>query len=381
MKNFLHYAQPSIDNEDKKNIERALFSGTLTAGDYLESFEDKLSKCCRSKYAIACSSGTMALHLLALALDVDKNTTVIVPSITFMASANAFKILGANIVLCDVDETSGLLSISALSRIISKVPKYNKIIVVVVHLGGRLVEIKKVKELVKNKGVIIEDACHAFGSYRIRNSLEKDFVGSCKYSIASTFSFHPTKTITSGEGGAITTNNKKLNEKIRILRNHGFIRKNNYYHQIFMSLNFRLSELNAALGYSQILKIEKIRLHRNILRKRYYKNLLGNELIKTYEGREKNLLDHLFQVKINFKKLKNRRKKIMFNLFQRKIGTQIHYKPLYNHKVYKNLSDKSNFNGTKTFYSSTLTLPLHNNLTINDVDYISQILIENIIKK
>lgn len=380
MNKFLHYAQPCINSSDKRLVEKALFSGILTAGKNVENFENKFSDLCKSKYSVACSSGTTALHLLGLALEVNKETSVIVPSITFMASANAFKILGANIILCDVDQNSGLISVEKISKIIREVPKNHKIIVVVVHLGGRIVDTKSIKEiLTKRKGVIIEDACHATGSY-IKDKSGIDYVGSCKHSLASTFSFHPTKTFTTGEGGAITTNHKQLKDKLKILRNHGFVKKNGYYHQIKMSLNFRLSELNAALGCSQISRIEKVRSQRNILRKRYYKNLVANNLIKTYEDRGKNLLDHLFQVKINFKKLKKAREKIMLYLFSKNIGTQIHYKPLYSHKVYKNLFIENKFNGTKLFFDKTLTLPFHNNLTTKDIDYISQNLTEYILK-
>tara|TARA_B100000989_G_C19515856_1_gene461596 strand:+ start:1070 stop:2212 length:1143 start_codon:yes stop_codon:yes gene_type:complete len=380
MNKFLHYAQPCINSSDKRLVEKALFSGILTAGKNVENFENKFSDLCKSKYSVACSSGTTALHLLALALEVNKETSVIVPSITFMASANAFKILGANIILCDVDQNSGLISVEKISKIIREVPKNHKIIVVVVHLGGRIVDTKSIKEiLTKRKGVIIEDACHATGSY-IKDKSGIDYVGSCRHSLASTFSFHPTKTFTTGEGGAITTNHKQLKDKLKILRNHGFVKKNGYYHQIKMSLNFRLSELNAALGCSQISRIEKVRSQRNILRKRYYKNLVANNLIKTYEDRGKNLLDHLFQVKINFKKLKKAREKIMLYLFSKNIGTQIHYKPLYSHKVYKNLFTENKFNGTKIFFDKTLTLPFHNNLTTKDIDYISQNLTEYILK-
>ena len=273
---MIPYARPRILKQDIINVNKVLKSQYLTTGPEILRFEKKLSSLCKSKYAMTCNSATSALHLCCLALGLSKNDCVWTSSITFVASANCALYCGAKIQLIDIDPDTLNISIEKLEKKLIQARYNNKLpkIIIPVHLGGNPCEMKKLKNLSKKyKFKIIEDASHAIGA-----SYNGSLVGSCAHSDACVFSFHPVKIITTGEGGAMLTNNKDLALKFSALRNHGIERRKLlnkshydwYYEQRSLGYNYRMNDIEASLGSSQLNKLKKIIKERNEIAN-YYK--------------------------------------------------------------------------------------------------------------
>mgnify|MGYP006182127217 CR=1 FL=1 len=395
-KNFLHYSKQCIDKSDIISIEKVLKSDFLTTGPEVEKFEKKLSKIVGSKYALVCSNGSVALYLAYLSLGLKKNTIVILPSITFAAAANAAKMLGFRIIFCDVSPLSGLVTKEGLEKTIIK----NKIkggLFVPVHLNGQSVDLEEINKVChKYKLKIIEDASHALGTlFKSKGTISS--IGACKYSSMTTFSFHPVKNITMGEGGAITTNNKDLFEKLILLRNNGIQRNSNffqsnkfafdndknlnpnYYEIQSIGLNFRASDINCALGNNQLNKLKKFVNKRNIVINKYDYSLKElKPLLCPIEKYEYSITSfHLYVVLINFDKLLISRAKMINILKKKKIGVQVHYPPLHLQKIY---GSKKKLPGSEEYYSKCLSLPLFPQLQINEVEYITETIKDIILK-
>lgn len=364
------YGKQTINSEDIKLVTKVLKSDYLTTGPFVEKFENSFKKKVNSKYAISCSNGTSALHLSMLAIGLKKNDVVIMPTINFIASANMSRLLNAKIYLADVDSSTGQLTKKTINECIKK----NKIrtlkLILIMHHGGSpnlgsdLSFFKR-----KYKCFIIEDACHALGGkYSIKKNIK---VGSCKFSDISTFSFHPVKSITTAEGGMITTSDKKIYQKIKILRNHGMIRNklkntNKFlgYKIVDIGFNYRLSDMSSALGISQLKRIDKFIKKRNIISKKYFNKL---SFLKDYiylPDKKKDVQNawHLFVLRINFNKLKINRVKFFKLLSSKGVNTQIHYTPIYNQPLFKDL--KSNiFKGTEKYFNTCLSIPIYPELS------------------
>ena len=242
--------------------------------------------------AISCTSGTAALHLVYRSLEITKGDIVVSPTLTFSGTVSPAQILGADIIFADCDKNTGLININSVLEIIQKLIKINRIknlkVISVVNLNGQTPNLKLLSQLSKKyKFYIIEDACHSLGSFY--ENKKKFPVGSCKYSDFSTFSFHPVKAITTGEGGMITTNNKRYYNYIKKLRNHNFdypkkaIKNKPWFYAINdIFLNYRMSDINAALGLSQLKKLDKFVEKRNLLAS-YYSELLRKYKCKNIE--------------------------------------------------------------------------------------------------
>ena len=380
MKKFLPYAMPHINMSDKQAIIKTLDSGQLVLGPKTLEFETKLKKFLCAPHVIAVSSGTSALYLIAKSLDINSSHSVIVPSITFLATANAFAYCGAEIIFSDCDADTGLVTDKHIKDAIKKASKPVKL-VVVVHLGGRLVDMKSLYNLSLEKNFdIVEDACHCFGTSTIQGDKEYK-VGSCQYSTACSFSFHGTKNITTGEGGIITTKSEDIYRKSMALRHNGIDKNspfkvkelsldennkiNKWYYEINnISLNFKMSEINAALGISQLSRIQIFKKIRHEIRSFYddqlksfpYVNKIGNN--KTV-----NFVDHLYQINIEFDKLKKNKNEIIEELSENGIGSQVHYIPIHLQPAYENVKKFQLPNSIK-FYESTISIPFHNNMNL-----------------
>ena len=367
------YGKQYIDKKDIKIVNNALKQNLITTGNFVKEFEKRFKKFFKSKYTLACSSGTAALHLSFLSTEIQPGDNVVVPSINFVAAANLLKLIGANVYFCDIDADTFQISSKTLLECI-KYYKLRKIKAVVLsYIGGypsldkELIKIKK-----KYKFYLIEDACHALGStYKINNQVHK--VGSSKYTDISTFSLHPVKTITSGEGGIISTNNKKLYEKIKKLRSHGIDRKKFYWeYEIGDSgLNYRLSDINCALAISQLSKINKFVKKRGEIANKYNQDLIENrELLLKPKIRKNQLLSwHLYIIRIKFKKLSITRNFFIKCLNKKKIYPQIHYIPTYRFNKFK-LKNKKNFEETEAYFKECLSLPIYYRLTLVEQNYI-----------
>jgi dTDP-4-amino-4,6-dideoxygalactose transaminase len=283
-------------------------------------------------------------------------------SITFVASANCALYCGAKIELVDIDSNTLNISIEKLEKKLIKAKKINKLpkIIIPVHLGGNPCEMKKLKSLSKKyKFKIIEDASHAIGA-----TYENLPIGSCKYSDACVFSFHPVKIITTGEGGARLTNNKDVALKFRALRNHGIIREklskkshyNWYYEQRSLGYNYRMNDMEASLGSSQLNKLKQIIKERNKIANHYKKNL--NSIVVKFQKINKLSKSsyHLFIIRTN----KRLRKIIYDKLLKNGIITSFHYIPIYRQPYYNKFNfSKKNFLVSEEYYKDGLTIPLY----------------------
>ncbi|MDC0938722.1 aminotransferase class I/II-fold pyridoxal phosphate-dependent enzyme, partial [Candidatus Pelagibacter sp.] len=255
---IIPYGKQFIDKKDIRMVANSLTNDLITTGPYVKKFENKLNKFFKSKYSFACSSGTAAIHLAMLSINLKPNDIILMPAVNFIASYNIAKIMNLKVYLVDVDEFTGQITPNKVLECIreNKLSKI-KALLVMFH-GGYPEYLKKFYDIKKKYNFyIIEDACHALGSkYKYNKKLFK--VGSCKHSDISTFSLHPVKTITTGEGGVITTNNPKIAKNITLFRSHGMIRnKKKYWNYDIIShgFNYRISDINCALGLSQLKKI------------------------------------------------------------------------------------------------------------------------------
>lgn len=373
------YGSHNLFKEDIEIVNKVLKSNFLTQGPYVKNFEDKFSKTVNCKYSIAVNSGTSALHLACLALNLNNKDIFWTTPISFVASANCGLMTGAKVDFVDVDLDTGNISIEKLKEKLKLAKKNKKLpkLIIIVHFAGCAPDMKEIFKLSKVYNFkIIEDGCHSLGG-KVNNSL----IGSCKYSNITTFSFHPVKNITSAEGGMICTNNKKINNQINLLRTHGILKlignkkfinkiKNGwYYHQVLLGYNYRMSDIHAALGLSQLNKIKIFVKKRNMLAEIYRSKLNFNkfEPLKLENNNYSGM--HIFVVKINKKNI-SRYKLIKF-LSKKNIGTQIHYSPIHLHPYYKKLGfKKGDFKNAEKFSKSIITLPLHTLLTKKDVHYI-----------
>ncbi len=373
------YGSQNIDLNDKKLVLSSLNNQLITTGPYLKKFENKLKKYFKCKYNYVCNSGTAAIHLALLSLDLKKNDVVLMPSINFISSYNMAKVMNLKVFLIDVDEKNGQITPEKIHECIKK-NKLKKIkALIVMHHGGYPENTLNLNYLKKKyKFYIIEDACHALGAkYRFRDKFIN--IGSCKHSDVCTFSLHPVKTITSGEGGIISTNNPVIAKKIKLFRNHGILKNKNQYwkYDIFeIGYNYRLSDLNCALGLSQLNKINFFLSKRKKIYNRYYrelKNFNPNLEIPEYSKDIKPSY-HLFLISINFNKIKKNKDHFVKYLNRNKIFPQFHYIPIYNFSIYR--EKKLKLVGSEKYYKNVLSIPIFVSLKFQE-----QTKILNTIKK
>ncbi len=364
---MISYGRQFINNYDAKNVLRSLKNEIISSGPHVKTFEKKLGLYLNSKFILVCNSGTSALHLAFLALGIKKNDVVIMPSINFISSFSICSSLGAKIYLTDVDEKGQISSKNILDCI--KKFKIKKIkCVVSMHLGGtsqNIVEISKLKK--KYNFSIVEDACHAFGT-KYKNKFNSYMTGSSSHSDITIFSFHPIKAITTGEGGALSTNSKKFYDMAKLYRSHGILRKNKHWDYDIKNLgyNFRLSDINCALGISQLKSVKKFIKKRRKIASFYHKHLknLSDYLIPN--EKYNNLSSyHLFIVRLNFKNFKNVNKDKFINFMRKNnINLQFHYKPIYNYSFFKKKNQyrvSFKINSDK-YFKNAVSLPIYYNL-------------------
>ena len=377
MSNLIPYSRQHIDKKDILSVNKAIKSDLITTGKFVETFEKNLKKYFKSKYVSVCSSGTAAIHLALLAIGAKKNDVIILPSINFVAAENMSKLIGVKIFFADVDEKTGQVNYETLVNCVKK-NKIKKIKAFFVsYIGGNIFDIQDfIKFKKRYKCFFIEDACHALGSTYELNQ-KKYRVGNCKHSDISTFSFHPLKSITTGEGGAISTNKKSFYNKINLLRNHGFDRKlqNKKKNKVIISkevgFNYRMSDLNCALGISQLSRISKFIKKRNDIFRRYEYNLKNLDIVKLIKTKNRTQSSyHLVLLLINFSKIRINKNNLRMFLIKNKITTQIHYYPFFLKS--KNINFKKNYNGAINYYYKTLSLPVYFKLSLKKVDYICE---------
>jgi dTDP-4-amino-4,6-dideoxygalactose transaminase len=361
------YGRQFIDKEDIKLVTKSLKSKLITTGTYVKEFEKKTAQFLNCKYSISCSSGTAALHLAFLSINLKKNDIVIMPAINFIAAYNICQLIGAKIFIADVDKFTGQMSPSTLIHCIKENNLKNIKAIITMYLGGypeNIEEFYKIKK--RYKCYLIEDACHAFGA-KYKSKKKILYIGSCRHSDIATFSFHPVKTITTGEGGLITTNNINLKKRILLLRSHGILKRNQHwkYNVIANGLNYRLSDINCALGLGQLKKVKKFINFREKVFLYYQKQFKKFNDIVTFNNynTDNKAAYHLCLISINFEKIKSTKDKLLLFLKKKLIFSQFHYIPIYKFKIFK----KNNvyYKNSEYYFNNTLSIPIYYNLKKN----------------
>ncbi len=376
---MIPYGRQDINQADISSVIDVLQSDFLTQGPQVPLFEKTVSDYCGSDYAVAVNSATSALHIACLALGLGDGDWLWTSPNTFVASANCGLYCRAKIDFVDIDPLTYNLSISELKGKLIQAEKESKLpkILVPVHFAGQSCDMKEIYALGKQYGFsIIEDASHAIGG----KYLDKN-IGGCQHSDITIFSFHPVKIITTAEGGLATTNNKNLLEKMRLLRSHGITRdqalmsKNPegawYYQQIDLGFNYRMTELQAALGVSQMNRLDEFIVKRHILQERYNQLLKGLPVIIPYQSDRSYSALHLYPIQIDSRKIKKNREQIFNALREGGIGVNIHYIPVHTQPYYLEMGFKAgNFPVAEAYYSQAISLPLFSQLSFDDQDVV-----------
>ncbi|MBU3843888.1 MAG: UDP-4-amino-4,6-dideoxy-N-acetyl-beta-L-altrosamine transaminase [Candidatus Anaerobiospirillum pullicola] len=375
------YSTQCLDEDDIQAVERTLRSDFLTCGPRVTEFEECLCSFTDAKYAIATSNATAALHLSMMALDVGPEDEVWVSAISFVASANCARYCGATVRFIDVDPHTGNLDVHKLLAMLKDAETKHKPLpkaVVAVHLSGRPCELRFLQNLKQRYGfALVEDASHAIGA-----TYENMMIGKTTFSDVVVFSFHPVKIITTAEGGACLTDNEELAHRIRLLHAHGithdplemvapdaFNKPGYYYEQLELGFNYRMSDIQAALGISQMGKIESFLQKRRQLA-RDYEDILDQNLVKLpvkdAPGFESSW--HLYQIQVEHRDA-------LYNILRKKgVGAQIHYIPIYQQPYYQKQKYHEPLEGAEYFFAHTLTIPLHPKVTRVDQTMVASII-------
>ena len=362
---MIPYSRQKITNKDILAVKRVLKSNFLTQGKTVEIFEKKICKFVKAKFGVASSSATSSLHLSCLALGLKEKENLWTVANSFVASANCARYCGANVDFVDINPKTFNIDVIELEKKLKKTKKSElPKILVVVHFAGEPAEMKKIFKLKKKyKFKIIEDASHALGA-----KIYDSYIGSCKYSDLTVFSFHPVKPITTAEGGIITTNDKKLFIKLQMLRNHGITRNHNlyknknkyywYYEQQLLGFNYRMNDIEAALGISQLNNLKKFNAERSRVVK-WYKKSFKNLPIQFQLLSKQNLsTHHLCVVKFDLKKIRISYNKLFEKLRKKRIGVNLHYLPIYSQPYYQSIKKYPKLKNTEAYYKSVMSIPV-----------------------
>lgn len=369
---ILSHTRHEFGREERKACDRVLAGGFLTGGPQIAAFEKSFCEFTHAPFAAAVSNGTTALHLACLALGIKPGDEVIVPTVSFIATANAVLYAGAKPVFAEVNLSTGLLDVESVRKALTKKTRG----VIVVHYMGQPVDLKPIFDLTRSlKLFLIEDACHALGA-KYGNSM----IGDCQYSDLSTFSFHPAKNITTGEGGMITSRSSKLITTIKNLRNHGMVRDpkcwklkkyaaHAYYEVQNLGFNYRLTDIQCAIGVEQMKKLPRFLKTRRLLLTAYQKGLRYLPEIQILKQDANVSGAHIFVIRVRENLAGFTRAELAAELSAQGIMSNIHYLPIPLHPLYQKIlpQNKQLIDQCERFYAGLLSLPLHTHLTIKDV--------------
>ena len=375
--NPISYGHQLITDEDILAVVETLKSDYLTQGPRIPEFEQKFADYLGVKHACMVSNGTAALHLCAMALGIQPGDKVITTPITFVASANGFRYLGADIVFCDIDSKTFLMDLDKLEEILKASPKGTYKAVVPVDFAGYPIDEERLHQLALEYGFkTVIDACHAPGGSWTDSKGEKQMIGNCKYADLSVFSFHPVKHIAAGEGGAITTNNSELYRKVALYRTHGITKdpelltQNDggwYYEMQELGYNYRITEFQAALATSQLSRLDWSIKRRNEIAKRYDDALRNLPILTPFRAEGITHAFHLYVIEVH----PIRRKALYDYLHENNIFSQVLYIPAHTMPYYKSLGHKEGeCPVAEDYYKRCLALPMYPSLTNEDLQYI-----------
>ncbi len=389
---FLPYGRQLIEEDDIAAVAEVLRGDWLTTGPAVAAFEKSLCKATEARHAVACANGTAALHLAALALQLQPGERVIVPSVTFLATANAVRLAGGEVVFADCDADSGLMEVPQLSEALERaaaMPGGPVKAVFPVHLSGQCADLPALAALAGEHGLaLVDDAAHAIGSrYRAADGSTKP-IGDGRLSAMTTFSFHPVKTIAMGEGGAVTTNDDSLALHLQRLRSHGMLRgaaeMQNvdlafdadgsvnpwYYEMAEVGLNYRVTDIQCALGLNQMKKLARFTAQRRRLADRYDRQLADLAPLVRPIARSAacEAAWHIYPLLIDFAAAGVSRAQVMARLKATGIGSQVHYIPVHLQPYYRQRYGDLDLPGARAYYERTLSLPLFAGMQETDVD-------------
>lgn len=370
---YIPYGRQSIEEEDIEEVVRVLRSDYLTTGPKVTEFEKAVADYVGAEYAVAVSNGTAALHIACLAAGIGAGDEVITSPITFAASANCVLYCGGTPVFADIKKDTYNIDPEDIERKIT--PKTKAIIPV--HYTGQPCEMDAITEIAKKHNlIVIEDGAQVIsGEYKGKK------IGSI--SDMTTFSFHPVKPVTTGEGGMVTTNNKELYERLKLFHTHGITREPElmdkqdgpwYYEQLELGFNYRITDIQCALGISQMRRLDAFAAHRRMLAARYNEGFAGcKNIITPYQHPDCLSSWHLYMIQVPA----DMRKAVFEKLRQAGIGVNVHYIPVYKHPYYQahGYQDICCPNA-ETFYAGAITLPLYADMTEEQVDYVVEKVIE-----
>jgi len=384
---FLPYGRQVIEDDDIEAVCEVLRGDYLTTGPTVGRFEAALAKTVQAKHAVVCANGTAALYLAASALGLGTGTTVIVPSLTFLATASAPFLNGAEIVFADVDPDSGLMRPQDLEDAIGRVGRADAVFNV--HLNGQCGALEDIAQIARANGLkIVDDACHALGTAYIAKNGGASLIGENAFCDMSVFSFHPVKAIAMGEGGAVTVNDPQIAARLMRTRNHGMTREAGefanrqdgfgadgranpwYYELVEPGFNWRANDIQCALGLSQLAKLDRFLARRRALAVAY------DELLAPYAprlrpvARERSCLPawHLYAVQIDFPSVGRTRAAFMRALAEEGIGSQVHYFPVHRQRYYAERYGVANLPGADRYYARALSLPFFASMNEDDVE-------------
>ena len=382
---FIPYGKQNINQADVDAVVDVLKSDFLTQGPQVPAFEKSVAQLVGAQHALAVNSATSALHIACLALGLGKGDLLWTSPITFVASSNCALYCGADVDFVDIDSQTYNMSISALKLKLEQAKKDNKLpkIVVPVHLCGQPCDMAKIYALSQEYGFkIIEDASHAIGG-----KYQGTYVGAGQYSDITIFSFHPVKIVTTAEGGMALTNDAKLAQKMDLLRSHGVTRNQDlmskepegpwYYQQVDLGFNYRMTELQAALGISQMHRLEQFVAKRHDIAKVYNQILQNLPVVLPYQLSETYSGLHLYVIRLKLDEISKTRKEVFELLREKGIGVNVHYIPVHTQPYYENLGFKQgDFPEAESYYASAISLPMYPDLTQMQIEYIYQTLKE-----
>ena len=380
---YIPYGRQNISDHDIEAVVAVLRSDYLTQGPVVPDFEGRVKEYCGASHAVAVNSATSSLHIACIALDIGPGDIVWTSPITFVASANCALYCGATVDFVDIDPLTYNLSVERLSEKLAIAESEGRLpkLLIPVHLAGQSCDMKEIARLAKRYGFkVIEDASHAIGG----NYLGKK-IGCCQFSDITVFSFHPVKIITTAEGGLATTNDDKIALKLDLLRSHGITKENDlmtqvsegpwYYEQLDLGFNYRMTDIQAALGLSQIDRLDQFVSKRHQLISRY-DNLLSNVAVVTpWQSPDAYSASHLYIIRIDLLKSKASHREIFEILRSNNIGVALHYIPVYRHPFYKGLGfSQDACPEAEKYYSEAISLPMHPGLSKEDQDKVIEVL-------
>lgn len=384
---MIYYGRQNINENDINTVIDVLKSDFLTQGPAIERFEKRVAEYCGAKYAVAVTNATSALHIACKAVGLGEGDILWTSPITFTASANCGRYCGADVDFVDIDDSTYNMSVDELEKKLKSAKKLPKV-VVPVHLAGQSCDMKRIYELSRQYGfTVLEDASHAIGADYLDTK-----VGSCKYSDMTVFSFHPVKIITTGEGGMVLTNNEELYKKLVLFRSHGITRDVDmmtheadgpwYYQQVNLGFNYRMTDIQAALGWSQMDRLDEFVSRRRYLVERYNELLKDLPIRTPYRCECANPSWHLYIARIDFTKIGFTKKELFARMKEKGVMLNLHYIPVHTQPYYQNLGLKfGDYPVSENYYEEAFTLPLYYDLTDEMQDYIISVLSEIIANK